>query len=61
MSRSEVSIHFYDANGKEISPNMRSYADIQRIGAGETWHFYVKTENLPKEPVTMEVIAYEDW
>ena len=58
---SQAYVHFYNADKKEISSRDLYYADINRIGAGETWHFYVKVENLPEEPVSIEVYAGEDW
>ena len=58
--RSEATVDYFDINGEKIEENKFFYSDIDRIDIGETWHFYIKTENLPTAPASIKVFVYED-
>ena len=59
--RSEAVARYYDLDGNEIvRDGYRFVVDVDRIGEGEVWRFYIKTKNLPAEPIMVYVYVFED-
>ena len=60
-TRSEAVADLYDENGEGLDLNRRLVSDIDRIGEGEVWHFYIVEENFPAKPASFQVKVFEDF